>query len=162
MKKLTVIVFCLVIVTTICKGQKLSIGGGLLYTIESYSPSIYESRIGVEGIFEIQPFHFGLVASFAPNLIFNDNEYHTLFSLPIELKWVFGDRYKIYPTIGYLLRTPSFSGVSAGLGLEFELNKFLYTGIKCNRIAGIYRNENLLAHGELSYQISAYLLHRIQ
>lgn len=162
MKKLTVIIFCLILTTALCNGQKLSMGGGLLYTIDSYTPSFYQSRVGVEGIFEIQPFHFGLVTSFAPNLIFKDDGYNTLFSLPIEIKYEFGDRYKIYPTIGYLLRTHSFSGVSTGLGLEFEVNKLLYSGIKCNRIAGIYRHENLLAHAEISYQISAYLLHRIK
>jgi hypothetical protein len=159
-----IIIFCSII--TSAHGQKIFIGGGAFTTIENYLPSEYRTRIGIEGICEIQPFNFGLVASVSPNIIFNDDNYNILLSAPIEIKYLIGDRFKIYPAIGYLLRTHYFSGVSTGLGLELDIKKDIKAGIKCNRIGGVYgykdHSRNLSSIGEISYQINAYILHRLK
>jgi len=150
---------------SVCKGQEIYLGGGVFSTIENDLPSHYNSRIGLEGIFEVKPFNQGLLISISPNLILKDIHYNVLVSVPAEIKWLFGNKLKIYPSLGYIVRNHSFSGVSTGIGFELELSNDLKAGIKCNRISGAYKpKENLGiidAHGEISVQFGIYILKKI-
>lgn len=162
-------IFLMLIITTIyskSECQKVFFGGGIIGTIESYLPEKYNTRIGIEGIFGIKPINnLPLVAEISPNLILNDDNYNVLFSLPVEVKWYFGNELKFYPSIGYLLRNQHFSGYSAGIGFEYVLKKGLKIGIDFSTIRGKYRPTNtrsdLINHAEASAQLGVYFLKEI-
>lgn len=159
-KSFLLLVFCLF--TTQINGQELYIGGGGLCAFQNTIVPENQTRFGIEGTVEFKPFKLGLVASISPNTQFDNGR--ILYTLPFELKWLIGKKYKVYPAFGYIIRNNSFKGGSIGLGAEYEINEKLKAGLKCYKVSGVYRpyeHTRNIAYAELSLQIGVYLLVQI-
>jgi hypothetical protein len=144
-------------------GQELFIGGGGIRTYKVSLSADWVVRNGFEGTFEIKPFRSGLVAAVSPNILFDQNGYY--YSLPFELKWLFGKKYKLYPTIGFMVRSQSFIGSSVGLGIERTIKQKYKIGIKCYRVASKYYpdpNMNIGPYSKRSRQFGIYLRRQIK
>lgn len=137
-KSLLLLVCCLFAAQL--NGQELFFGGGGLCTFESSYPSGFDSRPGLESSLEFKPTKLGLVVSVSPNILFDDEG--ILYSLPFEIKWLLGNKYKIYPSYGYVIRNRSFKGALIGVGIEYELNEKIKAGMKCYRVGGKYTPEH--------------------
>jgi hypothetical protein len=116
--------------------QELNLGGSVGMGDLSGNPGIYTLGATIE----YRPHHARFSVNTEPYILTDFEE--ILFTAPLYLKFIFGNRFRVCPTFGGFWRSNRNLGWSAGLSLEYALNEPLFVFIRGDYNKDYYKKEN--------------------
>jgi hypothetical protein len=116
--------------------QELNIGG---FFGAPYQKDLYDFYPLVGAEIEFQPDNSILSLTTNPYVIFPEEE--TIFTFPLYLKFIIGNKFRVNPGFGGFIRTNSNYGWIVGLNLEYMFNDRLIIYLKSDYYTDYYEYE---------------------
>ena len=124
MKTIIIVSATLLLLSIYTYSQELNVGG-----IIGVEPKIVDSRIvSFGGAIEYRPVKSIVSLNTDPVLLLCCK--NAIFSFPLYLKFIIGNKIRFYPNFGGFIRTNSNYGWSAGLSLEYIVKEKLLLFVK--------------------------------